>query len=36
TGEKQPFDRARLGRLLDLAQAGLQELFRLQREALEK
>ena len=34
TGEKQPFDRARLGRLLDLAQAGLEELFRLQRQAL--
>jgi len=34
TGEKQPFDRARLGRLLDLAHTGLQDLFRLQREAL--
>jgi ribonuclease PH len=35
TGEQQPFDRARLGRLLDLAQLGLDELFRLQKAALE-
>lgn len=35
TGEQQPFDRARLCRLLDLAQIGLDELFRLQRVALE-
>ncbi len=34
TGERQPFDRGRLGRLLDLARLGLDELFRLQREAL--
>jgi ribonuclease PH len=34
TGEKEPFDRARLGRLLDLAQGGLEQLFRMQREAL--
>ena len=34
TGERQPFDRDRLGRLLDLARLGLDELFRLQREAL--
>lgn len=35
TGEKQPFDRNRLNRLLDLAQIGLDELFRLQKEALK-
>ena len=35
TGEETPFDRARLNRLLDLAQIGLDELFRLQRAALE-
>jgi ribonuclease PH len=35
TGETMPFDRARLNRLLDLAQAGLDELFRLQKAALE-
>jgi ribonuclease PH len=35
TGERQPFDRERLGRLLDLAKVGLDELFRLQREALD-
>lgn len=35
TGEEAPFDRARLNRLLDLAQIGLDELFRLQRAALE-
>ena len=35
TGEKTPFDRNRLNRLLDLAQIGLDELFRLQRAALE-
>ena len=33
TGERQPFDRGRLGRLLDLARLGLDELFRLQRDA---
>jgi ribonuclease PH len=35
TGERQPFDRERLDRLLDLAKIGLDELFRLQRAALE-
>jgi len=35
TGETLPFDRARLNRLLDLAQVGLDELFKLQRAALE-
>ena len=35
TAEKVPFDRARMNRLLDLAQIGLDELFRLQRTALE-
>ena len=35
TGETMPFDRARLNRLLDLAQVGLDELFRLQKAALE-
>jgi ribonuclease PH len=35
TGERQPFDRERLGRLLDLARIGLDELFRLEREALD-
>ncbi len=35
TAEHVPFDRARLNRLLDLAQIGLDELFRLQRTALE-
>jgi ribonuclease PH len=35
TGEQQPFDRPRLNRLLDLAQIGLDELFRLQKAALE-
>ena len=34
TGETAPFDRARLNRLLDLAQIGLDELFRLQKTAL--
>ena len=34
TGETQTFDRARLNRLLDLAQIGLDELFRQQRTAL--
>lgn len=34
TGEQAPFDRARLGRLLDLAQIGLDELFLLQKQAL--
>jgi ribonuclease PH len=35
TGEQMPFDRNRLNRLLDLAQIGLDELFRLQRAALK-
>ncbi len=35
TGETAPFDRARLNRLLDLAQSGLNELFELQNAALE-
>ncbi|HZO89895.1 MAG TPA: ribonuclease PH [Chthonomonadaceae bacterium] len=35
TAEQTPFDRNRLNRLLDLAQTGLDELFRLQRAALE-
>jgi len=35
TGEKVPFDRDRLNRMLDLAQIGLNELFRLQKAALE-
>jgi ribonuclease PH len=35
TGEQMPFDRPRLNRLLDLAQIGLDELFRLQKAALE-
>lgn len=35
TAEKVPFDRARMNRLLDLAQIGLDELFKLQRTALE-
>ncbi len=35
TGETMPFDRARLNRLLDIAQGGLDELFELQRAALE-
>lgn len=35
TAEQTPFDRARLVRLLDLAQIGLDELFRLQKAALE-
>ena len=35
TGETAPFDRARLNRLLDLAQSGLNELFDLQNAALE-
>lgn len=34
TGETQTFDRARLNRLLDLAQIGLDELFRQQKVAL--
>ena len=34
TGETAPFERARLNRLLDLAQIGLDELFRLQKAAL--
>jgi ribonuclease PH len=33
-GEQLPFDRSRLSRLLDLAQIGLDELFRLQKAAL--
>ncbi|HLK60205.1 MAG TPA: ribonuclease PH [Chthonomonadaceae bacterium] len=35
TAEHVPFDRARLNRLLDLAQIGLDELFRLQKAALQ-
>jgi ribonuclease PH len=35
TGEQIPFDRNRLNRLLDLAQIGLDELFRLQKAALK-
>jgi ribonuclease PH len=35
TGETMPFDRPRLNRLLDLAQVGLDELFQLQKAALE-
>lgn len=35
TAEGLPYDRARLIRLLDLAQAGLDELFKLQRAALQ-
>jgi ribonuclease PH len=35
TGETTPFDRNRLNRLLDLAQIGLDELFRHQRAALK-
>jgi ribonuclease PH len=35
TAETTPFDRNRLNRLLDLAQAGVDELFKLQRAALE-
>jgi ribonuclease PH len=34
TGETAPFDRPRLNRLLDLAQIGLDDLFRLQKAAL--
>ena len=35
TAEKAPFSRAALGQLLDLAEAGIQELAQLQNEALE-
>jgi ribonuclease PH len=35
TAEMTPFDRNRLLRLLDLAQVGLEQLFKLQRAALE-
>ncbi len=35
TAEKVPFDRARMNRLLDLAQIGLDELYLLQKSALE-
>ena len=35
TGEQVSFDRARLNRMLDLAQVGLDELFRLQKTALD-
>ncbi len=35
TGEKISFDRPRLNRLLDLAQVGLDELFELQKKALQ-
>jgi ribonuclease PH len=34
TAEGAPFDRVRLNRLLDLAGAGIQELIRLQKQAL--
>ena len=34
TGEQVPFDRSRLNRLLDLAQAGLDDLFKLQKAAM--
>ena len=34
TGEQVPFDRNRLNRLLDLAQSGLDDLFKLQKSAL--
>jgi ribonuclease PH len=34
TAEKVPFDRARMNRLLDLAQIGLDELFAIQRSAI--
>jgi len=35
TAEGAPFDRVRLNRLLDLAQIGIRQLHKLQREALE-
>ena len=35
TAERSPFDRAALDRLLDLAMAGCEELFAIQREAVE-
>jgi len=35
TAEHVPFDRARLNRLLDIAQVGLDELFKRQKAALE-
>ena len=35
TAERQPFDRAMLNRLLDLAAGGIGELLRLQGRALE-
>ena len=35
TAEQVPYDRARLNRLLDLAQIGLDELFEIQKRALE-
>ena len=34
TGEKSPFDRAQLDALLDLGQAGIAELVRIQRAAV--
>jgi len=35
TAEGTPFDRARMNRLLDLAQIGTRRMFARQREALE-
>ena len=35
TAERQPFDRAMLDRLLDMAAGGIGELLRLQNRALE-
>ncbi len=35
TAEGAPFDRGRLNRLLDLAQSGIQQLLKLQKEALQ-
>ena len=35
TAERQPFDRATLNRLLDLAAGGIGELLRVQGQALE-
>jgi len=36
TAEKEPFDRAKLDRLLDLAKQGIAELVRIQQKALKK
>ena len=35
TAEQAPFDRAQMDRMLTLAEGGIRELFRLQREAVE-